>query len=99
MLNDLKHLWEVKEGYRHERDLKIKPEDVTVSESIHVWFSYKNNSTTRVWMTVIGLSTAPLALSLMDTGLLNCVVPALNVLAVRAVQTQSVGFMSPHVQM
>ena len=27
---------EVKEGYRHERGLKIKPEDVTVSGSIHV---------------------------------------------------------------
>ena len=43
-------------------------------------------------MTVIGLSTAPLGLSLMGTGLLNCVIPALNVLVVRVVQTQSVGF-------
>jgi len=27
---------EVKEGYRHERGLKIKPKDVTVCGSIHM---------------------------------------------------------------
>ena len=45
-------------------------------------------SITRLWMTVIGLSTAPLGLSLMGTGLLNCVIPALNVLVVKVVLTR-----------
>ena len=32
----------VKEGYRYERSLKIKPEDMTVSDALHK-FSCKNN--------------------------------------------------------
>ena len=45
---------ESKEEYRHERGLKIKPEDVTVSDTLHK-FSCKNISNFRLWTTVIGL--------------------------------------------
>ena len=45
---------EIKEEYRHERGLKIKPEDVTVSDTLHKFFC-KNLAIFRLWTTVIGL--------------------------------------------